>query len=95
MFRLLFSFGLYGDYNKLRMLAMKSKLFYPLYKLYESFHCAYLPLNNLFEGYVNFPHGVRGCFFSQGCKIGKGCTIMHHVTIGSNSMNKFDGGGAL
>lgn len=31
-----------------------------------------------------FPHGVYGCFFSCTCHIGSGCTIMQHVTIGSN-----------
>ena len=84
MYKVILSMGLYGDYNKARKLAKQFKIFYPLYKLYESFHCAYLPLNNTLKGPVYFPHGVRGCFFSKECEIGEGCVIMHHVTIGSN-----------
>ncbi len=64
----------------------------PLYKLYEAFHCAFLPLNNTIDGDVCFPHGVKGCFFSTTCHIGKGCTIMQHVTIGSNYVNNCKAG---
>ncbi len=33
-----------------------------------------------------FPHGINGIFISCGAKIGKGCTIFHQVTIGSNTL---------
>ncbi len=87
MIREILTFGLWGDYNVVRRLAMKSRCFLPLYKLYEAFHCAFLPLGNTIDGDVFFPHGVKGCFFSTTCHIGKGCTIMQHVTIGSNYVN--------
>lgn len=93
--KIAFTFGLKGDYFLLRKLTLKYKfLFYPVYKLYEALHCAYLPLNNSMEHYVDFIHKPYGCFLSQGCSIGKGCRIMQHVTIGSNNINKGDKGGA-
>ena len=63
MLTLILSFGLLGDYNKIRKATLKTKLFYPLYKLYEAFHCSFLPLNNIIKGDILFPHGVKGCFF--------------------------------
>ncbi len=93
MLKIILSFGLFGDYNIIRRYAKKSKLFYPLYKLYEAFHCCFLPLNNNIQGDIFFPHGVKGCFFSTTCTIGTGCTIMQHVTIGSNYVNKCKNGG--
>lgn len=96
MLKLFLTFGLRGDYNKVRKLALKSKLFYPLYKMFETFHCAFLPINNTIKGDISFPHAPYGCFFSTTCEIGRHCTIMQHVTIGSNFVNKskFMGGGA-
>lgn len=32
------------------------------------------------------PHGLCGIFISYGARIGKGCTIFHQVTIGSNTL---------
>lgn len=92
--KLTLSFGLKGDYYLLRHLTQKCPLFLPLYKLYEAFHCAFLPLCNTMHGYILFPHNPYGCFFSQGAVIGTGCTIMQQVTIGSNNVTKGDGGGA-
>ncbi len=89
--KIMFSFGLFGDYNCIRKLAKKYKLFYPLYKLYEAFHGSFLPLNNNVKGNIFFPHGPKGCFFSTSCTIGTGCTIMQHVTIGSNFVGKYRG----
>lgn len=93
MLKIILSFGLFGDYNTIRKFAKRSKLFYPLYKLYEAFHSSFLPLNNNIQGNIIFPHGVKGCFFSTTCTIGTGCIIMQHVTIGSNSINKCKKGG--
>lgn len=92
--KLTLTFGLKGDYFLLRSLTLRCKLFLPLYKLYEAFHCSFLPLCNTMEGYTFFPHDPYGCFFSQGAHIGTGCTIMQHVTIGSNNVTKGDRGGA-
>ena len=88
MLELFLTFGLRGDYNKLRRLVLKSRIFYPLLKLYEAFHSAFLPINNTIKGDIYFPHAPYGCFFSTTCVIGKNCTIMQHVTIGSNYVNK-------
>ncbi len=93
MIKEIFTFGIWGDYNVIRRLALKSRCFLPLYKLYEAFHCAFLPLNNTIDGDICFTHGVKGCFFSTTCRIGKGCTIMQHVTIGSNYVNDCKMGG--
>lgn len=97
MIKSLLTFGMFGDYNKVRRLTKRCKLFYPLYKLFELFHCSFLPLNNKIKGNIIFPHGAKGCFFSTTCSIGENCTIMQHVTIGSNFIGKseFTGGGVL
>lgn len=93
--KLAFSFGLKGDYYLLRELTLKYKfLFYPLYKLYECFHCSYLPLTNTMNHYVDFVHKPYSCFLSMRCKIGKDVKIMQQVTIGSNNVTKGDDGGA-
>ena len=85
------TFGLKGDYYLLRQLTLKYKfIFYPLYKLYEAFHGAYLPLTNKMEGYVDFVHKPYSCFLSMNCQIGKNCVIMQQVTIGSNHLTKGD-----
>ena len=38
-------------------------------------------------GEPTFPHGLSGIFISSNAKIGKGCTIFHQVTIGSNTLS--------
>lgn len=92
---LFLTFGLKGDYSLIRKLTLAHPwLFLPLYKLYEAKHCAFLPLTNTIEGYVDFVHKPYGCFLSMNCKIGKNCVIMHHVTIGSNNVTKGTKGGA-
>ena len=37
-------------------------------------------------GRFNTPHGFYGIFISEDAKIGAGCTIFQHVTIGSNTL---------
>lgn len=46
---------------------------------------SYIPLSAEFCTMPCFPHGVSGIMISQGARIGKGCTILHQVTIGSNT----------
>lgn len=55
---------------------------------------AYIPLNAQISKDVAFPHGISGVFISQGARIGNGCTIFHHVTIGSNTLKESEGFGA-
>jgi serine acetyltransferase len=86
MLKIILTFGMLGDYNIIRKYTKKSKIFYPWYKMYEIWHCANLPLQTKFTGYVNFPHSPKGCFFSMFASIGQNCTIMQHVTIGSNNI---------
>ena len=38
----------------------------------------------VFEGVPNLPHGITGIFVSHSAKIGKNCTILQNVTIGSS-----------
>lgn len=40
------------------------------------------------------PHGIAGIFISYGARIGRGCTIFHQVTIGSNTLADSRGQGA-
>ena len=40
------------------------------------------------------PHGLAGIFISYGARVGKGCTIYHQVTIGSNTLPDSRGQGA-
>ena len=46
----------------------------------------FLPFNAEISDTTIFPHGIYGCFVSQGAKIGSNCIIFHHVTIGSNTL---------
>ena len=41
-----------------------------------------------------YPHGIAGIFISANATIGKGCTIFHQVTIGSNTLGSSKGNGA-
>jgi len=88
MWKIILTFGFKGDFNVIRKYTLKCKLFLPLYKLYETFHCAAIPLTTEISGDIIFPHSIFGCFFSKSAKIGANCTILHHVTIGSNNMLK-------
>ncbi len=70
----------------------KSKIFR---KLISIFHVFFSTLSNCSIPYaceigdgVLFKHGFSGVYLSSGCKIGKGCTILHNVTIGSKNLDK-------
>ena len=49
---------------------------------------ASIPFSAHIEGEPVFPHGLAGIFISSNAKIGKGCTIFHQVTIGSNTLSE-------
>ena len=93
MLKLILTLGMRGDYNRLRRLALRCPLFRPLHFLYCVFHGSVLPLGATIGGPVRFPHEPTGVFLSTTCVIGRGCTIMQHVTIGSNFVTKINGGG--
>lgn len=86
MLKIILSFGALGDYNIIRKYTKKSKIFYPWYKMYEIWHCANLPLGTNLTAPIYFPHSPKGCFFSMFAIVGENCTIMQHVTIGSNNI---------
>lgn len=92
LLRLILSFGMRGDYNLLRRLALRCPMFRPLHFLYGAFHGSVLPLRCTIRGPICFPHEPTGVFLSTTCVIGRGCTIMQHVTIGSNFVTKVNGG---
>ena len=52
-----------------------------------------IPLNANIQPFVT-PHGFYGIFISGAAKIGKGCTIFHQVTIGSNTIPDSKNAGA-
>lgn len=83
------TFGMIGDFFFLRKFVVRFPIFRYLYYNYLKMHSADIPLTAQFKGPVLFPHGIYGCFFSINCEIGSGCTIFHHVTIGSNFEKKF------
>lgn len=64
--KIIISFGLFGDYNVIRKLTKRHKIFFPLYKLYEHNHAAFLPIDCEIKGIINFPHGPIGCFSQNG-----------------------------
>ena len=73
------------------------KLFMPLYvhsnqKILDR-HNALIPSLEDIQPFVT-PHGLAGIFISYGARVGKGCTIFHQVTIGSNTLPDSRGRGA-
>ena len=54
---------------------------------------ASIPMTADFDRSVYFPHGIAGIFISVGAKIGKNCTILQQVTIGSNTLGDSQGEG--
>lgn len=85
----LLSLGFFGDFFLARKLAKEMSLFRWHYKMYCRFRCADIPLSCEIPESTIFPHDIYGCFFSINTKIGNNCTILHHVTIGSNIEKKY------
>lgn len=56
-----------------------------LYSAYLEHNCAYIGLGTYFASEPTLPHGLHGIHISNGANIGKNCTIMQNVTIGSNT----------
>lgn len=55
---------------------------------------SFIPLNSKLGKNIVFPHGILGIFISQGAVVGDGCTIFHHVTLGSNTLSDSKGNGS-
>lgn len=94
MLKIILTFGAKGDYNKIRAITKKHHIFYPLYRLYESFHNAILPIENEIDGNIFFPHGPLNVMITRWAKIGRNCTILQNVTIAADFINKKEKGGA-
>lgn len=73
------------------------RLFVPWYdhankKILDRFN-ALVPCSDKVQPFAT-PHGLCGIFISFGATVGKGCTILHQVTIGSNTLAGSRGQGA-
>lgn len=58
----------------------------PLYVSFLERNCSYIGLGTKFDSIPMFPHGLHGIHISNQAIIGRGCTIMQGVTIGSNTL---------
>ena len=75
--------------NKNNHVLLLKKMWYLIYcKRAEAKNAASLgtALNDgaFFDEVPNLPHGITGIFVSHSAKIGKNCTILQNVTIGSS-----------
>lgn len=63
-------------------------LLYIIYKYYSFllgfFYGAYLPYKAKIGANLKLNHSFYGVFISESCSIGNNCTLLQHVTIGSN-----------
>lgn len=78
-------------YNRMKYLKLKDKKLLKVFsKIYllkcrlinRSMHSG-IPVNEYINEFIS-PHAFSGIYISKNAKIGKGCTIFHQVTIGSN-----------
>ncbi len=65
-----------------------------LYNAYLDRHCASIGLKSQFKSIPTLPHGLHGIHISDGARIGRDCTIMQNVTIGSNTLAQSKKNGA-
>lgn len=65
--------------------SLKKKYYKRKYKKLLKENGAWIPLSVDIKGVPLMPHGIKGVFISKNATIGKGCTILHQVTIGSNA----------
>ena len=65
--------------------SLKKKYYKRKYKKLLKENGAWIPLSVDIKEAPLMPHGIKGVFISKNATIGKGCTILHQVTIGSNA----------
>lgn len=56
-----------------------------MYLTYLDKNCSYIGLGTQFASEPMMPHGLHGIHISNRAVIGRNCTIMQNVTIGSNT----------
>lgn len=61
-----------------------------VHKKYCASICTGIDCGARFDGLPILPHDLCGIFIASTARIGKNCTILHHVTIGGNPAT-FDG----
>ncbi len=66
---------------------LKIKFYRKKYRKMLKENNAWIPLSTEIKGSPLFPHGIKGVFISKKSVVGKGCTILHQVTIGSNAFD--------
>lgn len=67
--------------------SFKKKYYKRKYKKLLQENGAWIPLSADIKEVPLMPHGIKGVFISKNATIGKGCTILHQVTIGSNAFD--------
>lgn len=66
---------------------LKIKFYKKKYRKILKENNAWIPLSADIKEVPLMPHGIKGVFISKNATIGKGCTILHQVTIGSNAFD--------
>lgn len=66
---------------------LKIKFYKKKYRKMLKENGAWIPLSADIKEVPLMPHGIKGVFISKNATIGKGCTILHQVTIGSNAFD--------
>lgn len=66
---------------------LKIKFYKKKYRKMLKENNAWIPLSADIKEVPLMPHGIKGVFISKNATIGKGCTILHQVTIGSNAFD--------
>lgn len=66
---------------------LKIKFYKKKYRKMLKENGAWIPLSADIKEAPLMPHGIKGVFISKNATIGKGCTILHQVTIGSNAFD--------
>lgn len=66
---------------------LKIKFYKKKYRKMLKENNAWIPLSADIKEVPLMPHGIKGVFISKNATIGKGCTILHQATIGSNAFD--------
>ena len=96
LYSLLFSYDEKKYWKRRQILIDKNNKKFFLKKIWYLIYCKKMEARNaaslgtaintgaMFESVPNLPHGITGIFVSHSAQIGKNCTILQNVTIGSS-----------